>query len=263
MQKKNFTKNKGKNLFVGQNGVKINLTIDKTLQETISLKNLVKKNISGAVCINNLNIQIILVQNVHVDLIDDLMDFGITKSSIEVVLNKNSTLNYDLKMTNLPEFSHCNDGMLIGFAKDGCIEKELDFKFVGEHSNAKIRCACKGEDDQVFKFKTIQDHKAANTKSDLVVKGAFFKKSKLICDSLIRVDKNAQKVQAKQLNKNLLLGCNSRAISIPKLEIKADDVKCKHGAAVAKLDEDQLFYLQSRGFDYCSAKNMLVDAFLS
>ena len=47
------------------------------------------------------------------------------------------------------------------------------------------------------------------------------------------------------------------------LLVKADDVKCKHGAAVAKLDEDQLFYLQSRGFDYCSAKNMLVDAFLS
>jgi len=65
------------------------------------------------------------------------------------------------------------------------------------------------------------------------------------------------------MNKNLLLGCNSQAISIPKLEVEADDVDCKHGAAVSKLDDEQIFYLQSRGIDYCSAKNILIDAFLN
>ncbi len=257
-----LAKNSNENIFIGNNGTNLNLVIDTVLDSSVSLKILVKNNIAGAVSLQNFNIQIIIAQDIHVDLIDDLMDFDINKSRIEVILNKNSTLNYDLKMTNFSEFLHLDSSTLVGFSNDGCIQKELDFKFVGEYSSAKIKCVCKGEDNQFFKFKTIQDHKVANTKSELLIKGALCKTSKLICDSVIRVDKNATKVEAKQLSKNLLLGCNARAISIPKLEIKADDVKCKHGASVSKLDEEQLFYLQSRGFDYCSAKNLLVDAFL-
>lgn len=262
MEKILLNKN-NKNLFLGKNGLNISLTIDKEIKEVISLKSLIKNSLSGAISTQSLNIQVIIAQNIHVDLNDDLMDFDITKSRVEFVLNKNSSLNYDLKIKKMDYFLNSNYSSVIGFFNNEPIQKELDFKFIGEHSSAKISCVCKGETNQVFKFKTIQDHQAANTKSDLLIKGALCKQSKIISDNIIRVDKNAKNVQAQQLNKNLLLGCNARAISIPKLEVKADAVKCKHGATVSKLDENQLFYLQCRGFDYCSAKNLLLDAFLN
>lgn len=262
MQDSLITKNQNKNIFLGENGVSLILNIDQTTNKTLSLKNFLKKSFLGALSTQNLDIQIILAPDIHVDLVDDLLDFDIKKSRIEFILNQNSTVEYDLKMINLPSFNRTNDGAFVAYDTQRSIEKELGFKFVGEFSTAKIRCACKGEQDQLFKIKTIQDHRVGNTKSDLVVKGAFCQKSKLICENLIKVEKEAQKVEATQLNKNLLLGCHSRAISIPKLEVKADDVKCKHGAAIAKLDEEQIFYLQSRGFEYCQAKNILVEAFL-
>lgn len=263
MQDNLIAKNQNTNIFFGENGVSLILNIDHTTNECLSLKNFLKESFVGALSAQNMDIQVILAPDVHIDLVDDLLDFDIKKSRIEFILNQNSTVNYDLKMINLPSFNFTADGAFVAYDAQICLEKELDFKFVGEFSYAKVRCACKGEREQFFKIKTIQDHRVGNTKSDLVVKGAFCQRSKMICENLIKVEKEAQKVEATQLNKNLLLGCYSRAISIPKLEVKADDVKCKHGAAVAKLDEDQLFYLQSRGFEYCQAKNILIEAFLN
>ncbi len=263
MNDKIISKNKNKNISITSNTVNVYLTIDKDPVSTLSLKSILKNSLSGAFYLENLKIQLILAENIHVDLIDDLLDFDITRSKLEVVLNKDSTINYELKMLDQHKLNHTDDGLLVAYNSQGYIEKELDFKFVGEHSQAKIRCSCKGDHNSLFKFKTVQDHKAAHTKSDLLIKGAFCKKSKIVCDSLIRVARDAQKVEAVQLNKNLLLGCNSRAISIPKLEVQADDVKCKHGATVSRLDDDHIFYLQSRGIEYCHAKNILIDSFLS
>ena len=256
-------KNNNKNIMINPNGINIILTLDKSSEQDLSLKNLLKSKLRGGVYLENLKIQLILVEDIHIDLVDDLLDFDITRSNLEVILNKNSTLNYQLKICDQPNFDQTDDGLLMAYNEKGYVEKEISFRFVGQNSEAKVRCSCKGSLNRLYKFKTIQDHQAAYTKSDLVVKGAFCQNSKFICDSLIKVSKDAQKVEANQLNKNILLGCHSRAISIPKLEIQADDVKCKHGSAVSKLDEEQLFYLQSRGIDHCTAKNILIDAFLS
>lgn len=240
-------------------------TIDKEVKEKLSLKNLLKSRLFGAVCYNNLKIQLIIAQNIHVDIIDDLLDFDITCSEIEVVLNQKSSVNYNFKILQIENltkddvFKVARSFRWIGSRK--FTEKELYFKFVGENSFAKIRCYCKGNNDSVFNLRTIQHHQASNTKSDLKIKGAFLKDSKLICDSIIKIDKNLQKVEVEQFNKNLLLGCNSKVISIPKLEVKSDNVKCKHGVTVRRLDDSNVFYLQSRGIDFCSAKNILVNAF--
>jgi hypothetical protein len=252
-----------KNLTIANDGININLTLDKSYAQNLSLKSLLKNSLRGAAFLESLNIQLVLAGNVHVDIVDDLLDFDVTRSKIEFVLNKGATLNYELKIIDSHDVLPTDGGTLIAYNQQGMVEKELNFKFVGEHSFAKVRCACHGTHDRMFRFKTQQDHQAAYSKSDLVIKGVFCQKSQLVCDSLIRVPKEAQKVEVRQLNKNLLLGCHSRAISIPKLEVNADDVKCKHGAAVSKLDEEQLFYLQSRGMSYCEAKNLLIGAFLS
>jgi Fe-S cluster assembly protein SufD len=75
------------------------------------------------------------------------------------------------------------------------------------------------------------------------------------------VHKDAQKTDAKQTNRNLLLSDDAQIDTKPQLEIHADDVKCTHGATIGQIDEDALFYLRSRGVDEASARNMLIRAF--
>ncbi len=77
----------------------------------------------------------------------------------------------------------------------------------------------------------------------------------------IVVHKDAQKTDAKQTNRNLLLSDNARLDTKPQLEIYADDVKCTHGATIGQIEEEQLFYLRSRGIEETSARNLLLYAF--
>ena len=77
----------------------------------------------------------------------------------------------------------------------------------------------------------------------------------------IVVHKDAQKTDAKQTNRNLLLSDNARIDTKPQLEIHADDVKCTHGATIGQIEEEQLFYLRSRGIEEASARNLLLYAF--
>ncbi len=80
---------------------------------------------------------------------------------------------------------------------------------------------------------------------------------------MIKVEKAAQHTDAHLENKNILLSNGSRAVSIPQLEIEANDVKCGHGAAVSKLNKDDIFYLESRGINAQATQRLLVDAFLN
>ena len=77
----------------------------------------------------------------------------------------------------------------------------------------------------------------------------------------IVVHKDAQKTDAKQTNRNLLLSDDARIDTKPQLEIHADDVKCTHGATIGQIEEEQLFYLRARGLDEKSARNLLLFAF--
>jgi Fe-S cluster assembly protein SufD len=77
----------------------------------------------------------------------------------------------------------------------------------------------------------------------------------------VSVPQAAQLANAAQLNRNLLLSAKARVDTKPQLEIVADNVKCTHGATVSQLEDDEIFYLQSRGIDRQSAKNLLLDAF--
>ncbi|MCC7460562.1 MAG: SufD family Fe-S cluster assembly protein, partial [Proteobacteria bacterium] len=75
------------------------------------------------------------------------------------------------------------------------------------------------------------------------------------------VAEDAQKTDANQMNQNLLLSTTAKVNTAPQLEILADDVKCAHGATIGKLDEDQIFYLRSRGIDSATSKQMLVSSY--
>ena len=108
---------------------------------------------------------------------------------------------------------------------------------------------------------TQQNHLAGNTTSDLLYKGALMDKSRSVWQGMIYVAPGADGTDGYQANRNLLLSKGSRADSIPGLEILADDVRCTHGATVGKIDENELFYLYSRGIPEAEAKQLIVMGF--
>jgi Fe-S cluster assembly protein SufD len=105
------------------------------------------------------------------------------------------------------------------------------------------------------------DHQAPNCRSFQLYKGVVNDFSRSSFEGKILVRQAAQKTDAFQLNNNLLLSDRAHADSKPNLEIFADDVKASHGATVGQLDEEQLFYMQTRGFSKAEAQNMLVYSF--
>jgi len=139
---------------------------------------------------------------------------------------------------------------------------DLGAKLLGPGANSDMLGLYFGDADQHFDFNTSQDHIAPNTGSDLLYKGALDGDSRAVFRGIIRVHKGAQRTDAYQTNRNLLLSRGARADSLPNLEIEADDVKCSHGATVGDLDPEAKFYLMSRGLDRVQAERLVVLGFL-
>jgi Fe-S cluster assembly protein SufD len=118
------------------------------------------------------------------------------------------------------------------------------------------------EGNQHFDHNTRQDHKVAHASSDLLYKGALYDKSRAIFRGLIKVFPKAQRTDAYQTNRNLLLSNRAEATSLPNLEIEADDVRCSHAATVGHLDQEELFYIMSRGVPREVAERLVVFGFL-
>jgi Fe-S cluster assembly protein SufD len=108
---------------------------------------------------------------------------------------------------------------------------------------------------------TEQNHNAADTTSDLLYKGALREKSRVVWQGMIKARPGSQRIDGFQANRNLMLDKTARADSIPGLEIEADDVRCTHASAIGKLDEEEIFYLMSRGIPRRVAVEMSVQGF--
>jgi Fe-S cluster assembly protein SufD len=139
---------------------------------------------------------------------------------------------------------------------------DLNARLLGPGANSDMLGLYFGDDSQHFDHNTSQDHLAPNTASDLLYKGALDDASRSVFRGVIRVHPRAQKTDAYQTNRNLLLSDHARADSLPNLEIQADDVKCSHGATVGQLDEEARFYLMSRGLSREQAERLVVMGFL-
>ena len=107
-------------------------------------------------------------------------------------------------------------------------------------------------------FRTMQDHVAPATTSDLLFKGAVRDEAKSVYSGLIRVRKEAAGTNAFQTNRNLVLSEGAHVESVPNLEIEANDVRCSHASAVGPIDEEQRFYLESRGIEPEVAERLIV-----
>jgi Fe-S cluster assembly protein SufD len=117
--------------------------------------------------------------------------------------------------------------------------------------------------DQHFDNQTLQDHISPHASSNLLFKGALSDRSRSVFRGMIRVHPKAQRTDAYQTNRNLLLSPGARADSLPNLEIQADDVRCSHAATVGQLDEEEVFYLLSRGIPKPIAVRLVVFGFFS
>jgi Fe-S cluster assembly protein SufD len=115
--------------------------------------------------------------------------------------------------------------------------------------------------NQHMAMDTLQDHVAPNCLSDLLYQGALLGASRSVYEGTIRAWPGAQKTNAYQSNRNLLLSKRARADSLPQLEIEANDLRCTHGATISQVDEDHVFYLMSRGIPRLEAVRLIVEGF--
>jgi Fe-S cluster assembly protein SufD len=129
----------------------------------------------------------------------------------------------------------------------------------GAHSEMLALTVATGA--QEFDQRTLQTHVAPRTTSNLLYKNALLDTAKTIFSGLIIVEQDAQKTDAYQKNRNLMLSDSAEAHSLPGLEIQANDVKCSHGSTSARIDAEQEFYLQSRGINPTETRRLLVAAF--
>jgi Fe-S cluster assembly protein SufD len=114
---------------------------------------------------------------------------------------------------------------------------------------------------QHLDYQTSQEHLAPHTESDMLFKSALLGRSRTVFRGVIWLRPEAQHTNAYQANHSLLLSPKARADALPILEIEADDVRCKHGSTTGRIDEEQLFYLMSRGLSYQEAQRMIVQGF--
>jgi len=138
---------------------------------------------------------------------------------------------------------------------------EIETQLVGSGAFAYIFGLTIGNGSQTFEQHTLQDHKAPHTTSDLLFKTALLDSAYAVYSGLIKVEKEAQRTDAYQANRNLLLSDKAKADTLPKLEILANDVRCTHGATVGPIDPEQFFYLTSRGIEDKDARKLLIEGF--
>ncbi len=144
----------------------------------------------------------------------------------------------------------------------GLTRARLEVSLAGEGSRAELLGLGFGSGSQHFDYVTLQDHIAPHTASDLLFKAALDGEASAVWNGTVRIQKGAGQSEANQTSRNLLLSEHAKAAPIPVLEIEAYDVlRCSHGATAGPLDEEQRFYLESRGVPPAEAQQLLVEAF--
>jgi Fe-S cluster assembly protein SufD len=131
----------------------------------------------------------------------------------------------------------------------------------GRDAHSEILSAYLGDGTQVHDIRTLQDHAAPKTNSELLCQGAVAGQSRSVYSGLIRVHRGAVRSDARQTNHNLVLNEGAHADSVPNLDILENDVKCSHASTVGPIDEDQRYYIESRGVDPDEAESLIVRGF--
>ncbi len=144
-------------------------------------------------------------------------------------------------------------------SKKGKIRIQNDLS--GPGATSRVTGAYFADGSQHLDYDTFQEHMAPSTESDFAFKGALRESARAVWRGMIRVEEEAQKTNAYQENRNLLLSESAHADSIPGLEIMANDVRCTHGATIGRINREELFYLMTRGLTRGEAERLIVRGF--
>ena len=204
---------------------------------------------------------------------DDQVD-GVFNVVTELIVGDNARLRYVCGQ-GLAEKSWIFGAQRAEIGRDGRLDwvalgfgsarghVRMETRLSGDGADARVTGAYATHGRQHIDFDTTQEHAAPNTTSDLAFRGVLQGRSSAVWKGNIIVDPGAQKTDAFQESRNLLISKRAHADAIPGLEIQANDVRCTHAAAVAQVDPEQLFYLRSRGLPEDLAKQLVIEGFLS
>lgn len=140
---------------------------------------------------------------------------------------------------------------------------DLRVNLEGDGASSDVSGLFFGEGSQTLDYRMVITHIGRNTSSDVFLKGALEDSAESVFTGLLRIEKDAQKTSTFETNRNLVLSDNAKAHSVPNLEILCDDVVCGHGSSVGQLEEDHLYYLQSRGLRKERAERLLIRGFFT
>ncbi len=219
-----------------------------------------------------------LSENSRADVVEIYANEGLqesfTNEIIEFVVQKDGVLNYH-KVQNEKQNCHhvgtthilhagkCFTNSITVSLNGGTIRNNLNVVLDAEHNEAHLYGLYMPTGSTHIDNHTIVDNAQPNCYSNEFYKGIMNDKSTGVFNGKIYVRKDAQKTNAYQSNKNILLSDFSSVNTKPQLEIFADDVKCSHGCTIGRLDEEAMFYLRSRGLDEKKAQSLLLHAFAS
>lgn len=217
---------------------------------------------------------VVAEESAAVTLVEDFVgaNDGMRNSVVELLPGANSQLHY-LHMQNLAEtaWNFSTQRMLlspdsllryfIGSWGSRLSKNWINMELNGAGAHGELLGLYFPSGRQHLDHHTNQLHKSANTTSDLLIKGALKDRARSVYQGYIKVYPGAQKTNAYQANRNLMLSRLARADSIPGLEIEADDVRCTHGATAGQIPAEYIFYLMARGIDRANAERMIVQGF--
>ena len=197
---------------------------------------------------------------------------GYSNAAVEIVVEDGAKVEY-VSVQNLSQSTwhfashHATvgrdaelDWVAGGFGSGGgkvWIQNDL----AGQGATSRVTGAYFADHEQRLDYDTFQEHIAPNTTSDFAFKGVLRDSASAVWRGMIRVEEGAQKTNAYQENRNLLLSKTAHADSIPGLEIMANDVRCTHGATLSQVDREQLFYAMARGLSHQEAERLIVRGF--
>ena len=217
---------------------------------------------------------VVLEEDAEATLIENYADqaAGFCNPQTEVVLGAGARLSYVLLQREGSQTTHLAAHRvrlmkgaqvnLFSAHLGGALAKTfLDVELAEPGANALLRGLYFGNGEQQIHIDTWQHHVAPECRSDLLLKGVLDDSAYGVYRGMIRLEEGAQKTDAYQQNRTLLLTDDACMHSIPGLEINANDVKCSHGATVGQLDQEMLFYLRSRGLTLAQARHAILEGF--
>ncbi len=262
------------NYAFGKDGIYISVAKNQTVLHPISIYNFQTTNTENVGFYNKIIMNFeenshVIINEMHHS-IGEKASFGNIITDIQVAKNANiqhhklQKLHKKSSQVHYSVITQANDSVYtqVQVALEGdFVRNTMDILLDGQHVEANMYGLSALAGESLVDNHTVADHLQPNSVSNELYKGIYQDKSQGVFNGKIYVRPDAQKTNAYQQNRNILLSENASVNTKPQLEIWADDVKCSHGATTGKLDENALFYLQARGISKNIAKALLVQAF--